>query len=321
MATLATPSTRSNSCLIFQYATTDISLMFSSSEVIPIFMTRLVEERGGIIQGGLAQVGRLGDASDRRSCTNCRASYRSVSLLKRSSICERSETDLERISSSPGTPFSWSSSGMVISSSTCSEELPTAMVWISTIGGANSGKTSTSALRVSPMPKTISAAAAKSTSHRNRKLDPTIQRISNPYLSMCNLEFGAVHLGGPHRHDLCTGGWAVGEHGTITDHVVDIDLLAHIGQRLRRCVSVRMAIGAVDDGVIGYDRPLAVLANRGRLEADSLGPFGVEYYAVDVCSLDRLELGGLVMACRLVVIAGTCLTARGKSYYASDQDK
>ena len=34
--------------------------MFSSSEVIPIFMTRLVDERGGIIQGGLAQVGRLG---------------------------------------------------------------------------------------------------------------------------------------------------------------------------------------------------------------------------------------------------------------------
>jgi hypothetical protein len=30
------------------------------------------------------------------------------------------------------------------------------------------------------MPKTISAAAAKITSHRNRKLDPTIQRIRHP---------------------------------------------------------------------------------------------------------------------------------------------
>src|SRR5919112_6669104 len=264
--------------------------MFSSSEVIPIFMTRLVDDRGGIIQGGLAQGGKLGEASDRRSCTNCRASYRSVSLLKRSSICETSETDLERISSSPGTPFSWSSSGMVISSSTCSEELPIARVWISTCGGANSGKTSTSALRVSPIPKTISAAAAKITSHRNRKLDPTIQRISNPYLSMCDLEFGAVHLGGPDRHDLCTGGWAFGEHGTITDHVVDIDLLAHIGQRLRSCVRVRFAIGAVDDGVIGYDCILAVLANRSRLEADSLGRFGIEYNALDIRTLDRLEL-------------------------------
>src|ERR671911_1428052 len=134
-------------------------------------------------------------------------------------ICERSITDLERISSSPGIPFSWFSSGTVISSSTCSEELPTAMVWISTRGGANSGKTSTSALRVSPMPKTISAAAAKRTNHRNRKLDPTIQRISNPYLSMCDLELGAVHQSGPDRHDLCTGGWGVGEHDGITLHV------------------------------------------------------------------------------------------------------
>src|SRR5918911_1044545 len=155
-----------------------------------------------------------------------------MSLLKMSWICERSITDLERISSSPGSPFSWFSSGTVISSSTCSEELPTAMVWISTIGGANSGKTSTSALRVSPMPKTMSAAAAKSTSHRNRKLDPTIQRISNPYLSMCNLELGAVYLGGPHSHDLGTGGWAVGEHDVITGHAVDTDLLAYIGKRL-----------------------------------------------------------------------------------------
>src|ERR687894_1413460 len=226
----------------------------------------------------------------------------SVSLLKRSSICERSVTDLERISSSPGIPLSWSSSGTVISSSTCSEELPTARVWISTIGGANSGKTSTSALRVSPMPKTISAAAAKITSHRNRKLDPTIQRISNPYLSMCDFELGAVHLGGPDRHDLRTGGGGGEEDDAITDDVVDNDLLPHIGPRLGRGVSVRMALGVEDDGAMGHDRSLAVLANRGRLDAGSLHPFGVDYYAVDVRTLDRLELGGIVMAPPLVVI-------------------
>src|SRR5918992_1264106 len=203
----------------------DISLMFSSSDVIPIFMTRAVEDSGGIMKGGLAQVGRVGAAAVRRSCTNCRDSYRSTSLLKMSWICERSATDLERISSSPGIPFSWSSSGTVISSSTCSEELPIAMVWISTCGGANSGKTSTSALRVSPMPKTISATAAKITSHRNRKLDPTIQRISNPYLSMCDLELGAVHLGGPDRHDLRTGGGALAEEDPINRHGVHKDLL------------------------------------------------------------------------------------------------
>src|SRR5918911_3290923 len=139
-----------------------------------------------------------------------------MSLLKMSWICERSVTDLERISSSPGIPFSWFSSGTVISSSTCSEELPTAMVWISTRGGANSGKTSRSALRVSPMPKTISTAAAKSTSHRNRKLDPTIQRIRHPYLSMCDLELGAVHLGSPDRHDLGAGGRGAGDHEPTT---------------------------------------------------------------------------------------------------------
>src|ERR687890_696347 len=281
----------------------DISLMFSSSEVIPIFKTRAVDDSGGIMKGGLAQVGKVGAATVRRSCTNCRDWYRSTSLLKMSWICERSATDLERISSSPGIPFSWSSSGTVISSSTCSEELPIAMVWISTCGGANSGKTSTSALRVSPIPKIISAAAAKITSHRNRKLDPTIQRISIPYLSMCDLEFGAVHLGGPDRHDLCTDGRTLREHDAIPGHVVDTDLLAHIGQRLRSCVRVRFAIGAIDDRVIGYDCILAVLANRSRLEADSLGRFGVEYNALDIRTLDRLELGGHVMTCRLVVIA------------------
>src|ERR671917_428535 len=186
----------------------DISSMFSSSDVIPIFMTRAVDENGGIKKGGLAQVGNSGAAAVRRSCTNCRDSYRST-------------TDLERISSSPGIPFSWSSSGTVISSSTCSEELPIAMVWISTCGGANSGETSTSALRISPIPKIISAAAANLTSHRNRKLDPTIQRISNPYLSMCDLELGAVHLGGPDRHDLRTGGGGGEEHDAITHDVLD----------------------------------------------------------------------------------------------------
>src|SRR5215213_4459453 len=226
-------------------------------------------------------------------------------------ICERSITDLERISSSPGIPFSWFSSGVVISSSTCCEELPTAIVWISTIGGANSGKTSTSALRVSPMPKTMSAAAANSTNHRNRRLDPTIQRIRHPYLSMCDLELGAVHLGGPDRNDLGTSGWSVGKHDAITCHVVDTDLLAHIGQRLRARVSVRITVGAVDKGVIGYDLFLAIVADGDRLEADPLGRFGVEYDALDVGSLDRLELGGLVMGCRLVVIARTRLTAAG----------
>src|SRR3712207_5897005 len=241
----------------------------------------------------------------------------SVSLLKMSWICERSITDLERISSSPGIPLSWSSSGTVISSSTCFEELPTARVWISTIGGANSGKTSTSALRVSPMPKTSSTAAAKIISHRNRKLDPTIQRIRHPYLSMGSMgyfELSAVHLRGPDRHDLGAGGWAVRQHDAITVHAVDLDFLPHVRQRLGSRIGVRIALGVEDEGVVGHDLSLTVLTDGGRLEAGSLRRYGVEYYALDVCSLDRLELGGVVMACRLVVIARTCLAARRKRY-------
>src|SRR5918999_2254136 len=134
-----------------------------------------------------------------------------------SSIDDRSATDLERISSSPSIPLSCSSSGIVISSSTSLEELPIATVWISTRGGANSGKTSTGALRVSATPNIISAAAAKTTSHRNRRLDPTIQRIRPPR-SMGDLELGAVHLRGPDRHNLGTGGGGVGQHDPVTVH-------------------------------------------------------------------------------------------------------
>src|ERR687889_864620 len=98
--------------------------------------------------------------------------------------------------------------------------------------------------------------------------------------------------------------------------MVDIDLPSHEGQRLGGRVSVRFAIGVVDDGLVGYDLFLTVLTDRGRLEVDPPCPFGVEYYALDVGSLDRLELGGLVMACRLIVVARTCLAARGERYYA-----
>ena len=65
-----------------------------------------------------------------------------------------------------------------MNSSTSSEELPRAIVWISTRGGANSGKTSTFALGTWERPKAIAAAAPNSTSHRNRRLLETTQRIT-----------------------------------------------------------------------------------------------------------------------------------------------
>ena len=59
MATWATPGTRSSRDLTFQYAIVDMSIMLTLSELIPIFMIRLVDESAGIMKGGLAQVGSV----------------------------------------------------------------------------------------------------------------------------------------------------------------------------------------------------------------------------------------------------------------------
>jgi hypothetical protein len=60
MATCATPGTRSKRDRIFQYAMAERSVGLTVSEVRPIFMMRLVAESAGIMNGGLAQVGRVG---------------------------------------------------------------------------------------------------------------------------------------------------------------------------------------------------------------------------------------------------------------------
>ena len=106
-------------------------------------MIRLVEDIGWMITGGFAQVGRTGVAVCRRSCTSCRARISSVPGLKKRKISDKSGTDLERMTSRPGNPFRAFSSGTVINSSTSIAESPMLLVWISTLGGANSGKTST----------------------------------------------------------------------------------------------------------------------------------------------------------------------------------
>ena len=194
-------------------------------------MTRLVADSGGIIHGGLAQVGRVGVTWAIRSCTSCRARISSVPRSKMSWIDESWATDFERSSSSPGSPLSCSSIGTVISCSTSVEELPRAIVWISTRGGANSGKTSTFALGIWAMPKAIIAAAVKSTSHRNRRLLATIQRISERSLTRSmarDLEFGAVHLGGTDRHDLGAHRRAAREDDPITLDAAHLYLRAHV---------------------------------------------------------------------------------------------
>ena len=63
------------------------------------------------------------------------------------------------------------------SASTSPADSPNDGVWISTRGGANSGKTSTGMSRIWARPKYIIIAARATTMYRSFRLDPTIQRI------------------------------------------------------------------------------------------------------------------------------------------------
>ena len=129
-------------------------------------MIRLVADAAGIIHGGLAHVGMFGTTCATRSWTSWRAFVSSVPFSKMSRIEDSWETDLERSSFRPGMPCRTSSIGTVTSSSTSAEELPRAIVWISTCGGANSGKTSTFAPGIETAPKTMRPVATKMTSQR-----------------------------------------------------------------------------------------------------------------------------------------------------------
>src|SRR3712207_3719979 len=117
---------------------------------------------------------------------------------------ETCSTEYERISSRPSIPLSASSIGIVISSSTSTAEFPTASVCTSTIGGANSGKTSSGASRVTKNPNTRVAAAPKIASHRKRRLRATIQRItrsrSGSWVLVEDLELGGQELRRPNGH-------------------------------------------------------------------------------------------------------------------------
>ena len=159
-----------------------MSIIETLSEDIPIFMIRLVEESAGIMYGGLAHVGSVAVIWLTRSATSWRARSSSVPCSKTSRIEDSCATDLERIWDSPWMPLSCCSSGTVISCSTSLEELPRAMVWISTLGGANSGKTSTFVLGMSASPSARMPAATKTTSQRKFRLCVTIRRIGSPSL-------------------------------------------------------------------------------------------------------------------------------------------
>src|SRR5215469_10682223 len=84
------------------------------------------------------------------------------------------------MSLTPGTPCSAASSGTVVSDSTSCGDRPRQVVWISTETGANSGNTSSFWCPSTCTPKNISPAASPATRYRNRRLQPTSQRIAAP---------------------------------------------------------------------------------------------------------------------------------------------
>ena len=86
--------------------------------------------------------------------------------VKINSICESCGTDFERRISSPSTPARACSIGTVTRDSTSAVDIPRAIVWISTLGGANSGNTSTGTFWIRPRPMSIIPAAAARTRKR-----------------------------------------------------------------------------------------------------------------------------------------------------------
>src|SRR5688500_18779407 len=170
-------------------------------------------------------------------------------------------TDFDRISASPGRPLSASSMGTVTRDSTSAVELPRAMVWISTWGGANSGKTSTFDSGILASENAMNVAARKMTIQRKWRLRATIQRISvGP-----ELELGAVDLWHSHGHHLRAVGRSVGQVDHVAVDVLDGDVLAMEGQTLRVHEDVRLTPRRViQDGRVGD----SVSLDGGRLQAD-----------------------------------------------------
>ena len=174
-------------------------------------MIRLVADSGGIMNGGLAQVGRVGVTCATRSVTSWRARSSSVPRLKMSRIDESCATDFERSSSRPSMPLSCSSIGTVISSST-------------SFGGVAERDRLDLDLRRSELREdvdlrvrdlrdarsTIIAAAGEQHQPPEPQAprdDPTHQPVppASQWLA-CDVELGAVHLGRTDGDDLGAGG-------------------------------------------------------------------------------------------------------------------
>ena len=147
MATFATPGTDISFGRIVHRASTVMSCWDMVLDDMPIFITRLSDESGWRMTGGRATTGNRTASAATRSWTYCRALWMSVPSSNSSTTDDSPSTDLERIVFKPGVPLRAFSSGTLTSASTSSVERPGASVCTSTFGGANSGNTSSGAVR------------------------------------------------------------------------------------------------------------------------------------------------------------------------------
>ena len=147
MATFATPGTLISFGRIVHRASTVISRWSRAADEMPIFITRLSDDSGCRMTGGRATAGSRPASAATRSCTYWRALWMSVPSWNSSTTDDSPSTDLDRRVFNPGVPFRAFSSGTLIRLSTSSVERPGASVCTSTRGGANSGNTSSGAVR------------------------------------------------------------------------------------------------------------------------------------------------------------------------------
>src|SRR5579859_2141474 len=258
MLTSATPGTRSSCALISFSAITDWSMMDRVFDETPISMMRLVADLGGMMVGGAAQFGRVGRTMANFSCTSSRARKTSVPSLKIIWISESWDTDWERITSRPATPFSACSSGVVTTCSTSAGDRPTHSVWISTVGGANSGNTSTGVLRTCEIPPKTRAAPMATTRKRNFRLDATIQRIMAiggvPSL-VADAGLDAGELRSPDHDDRAARRRTVREDREVPDDVVDRNGLMNVEQGRRVDVGVGVPAGQIEHCGVRHHPP------------------------------------------------------------------
>ena len=246
MATFATPGTLSSRGRIVQYEIIDMSIWSTVSEVRPIFITRLVADSGWSITGGAAQVGSVGVIWASRSATSWRASSSFVPGLKSSTTCESWMTDFERIVSRPSMPASDCSSGTVTSCSTSSADRPMQIVWISTFGGANSGKTSTGMrLHLGSAEdhhrrgerdddEAEAQAGGDDPAHHDRGLPP-VTWARRGSVTAADADLGAVQLGRTRAsRPACPVGGPCGQASDVAVDLVDRDLGALVRRAARR---------------------------------------------------------------------------------------